>query len=42
MTTTLDAMRGFAQRAKTASRVMANATTAQKNQALTALAKELR
>ena len=40
--TTLDAMRGFAQRAKAASRVMANATTAQKNQALTALANELR
>lgn len=40
--TTLDAMRGFAQRAKAASRVMANATTAQKNAALTALAKALR
>lgn len=42
MTTTLDTMRGFAQRAKAASRIMANATTAQKNAALTALAKELR
>lgn len=40
--TTLEAMRGFAQRAKTAARVMANATTAQKNAALTALAKALR
>ncbi|MER2562518.1 MAG: glutamate-5-semialdehyde dehydrogenase [Myxococcaceae bacterium] len=35
-------MRDFAQRAKAASRVMANATTAQKNAALTALAKTLR
>ncbi len=39
---TLDAMREFATRAKAASRLMASASTAQKNRALTELAKELR
>jgi glutamate-5-semialdehyde dehydrogenase len=42
VTTTLDTMRALAQRAKAAARVMASATTAQKNQALTAMAKALR
>lgn len=39
---TLDAMRAFAQRAKVASRVMASATTAQKNRALVGIAAALR
>lgn len=39
---TLDAMRAFAQRAKVASRVMASATTAQKNRALVGIATALR
>lgn len=39
---TLDAMRAFAQRAKVASRVMASATTAQKNRALVGMAAALR
>ncbi|MDX2012418.1 MAG: glutamate-5-semialdehyde dehydrogenase [Myxococcaceae bacterium] len=42
MTTTLDTMRAFARRAKDAARVMASATTAQKNEALFAIAKALR
>jgi glutamate-5-semialdehyde dehydrogenase len=41
-TTTLDTMRAFAQRAKAASRVMASATTAQKDQALRGIAHALR
>ena len=39
---TLDAMRAFAQRAKVASRVMASATTEQKNRALVGMATALR
>lgn len=39
---TLEAMRAFAQRAKVASRVMASATTAQKNGALVGIAAALR
>lgn len=42
MTTTLETMRAFAQRAKAASRVLAVATTAQKNRALELLAAGLR
>jgi glutamate-5-semialdehyde dehydrogenase len=42
VTATLDAMRVFATRAKAASRVMASASTDQKNRALRALAAELR
>jgi glutamate-5-semialdehyde dehydrogenase len=41
-TTTLDTMRAFAQRAKAASRAMASATTAQKDQALRGIAHALR
>lgn len=41
-TTTLDTMRAFSQRAKAASRVMASATTAQKDQALRGIAHALR
>jgi glutamate-5-semialdehyde dehydrogenase len=42
VTTTLETMRAFAQRAKAASRVLAVATTAQKNRALELLAAGLR
>jgi glutamate-5-semialdehyde dehydrogenase len=41
-TTALDTMRAFAQRAKAASRVMASATTARKDQALRGIAHALR